>query len=89
MGVGDWVERKVGSVWKLVRGKKNEEKNVREALVKKNKGKKNISSSFSLLLTRKKNILMDAVFLVNVTNESIEQPIRLYLVLLTPCMTSL
>ena len=53
MGVGDWVERKVGSVWKLVRGKKNEEKNVREALVKKNKGKKNISSSFSLLLTWK------------------------------------
>ena len=85
----DCVERKVGGVWNLVRGEKNEEKNVREE-VKRASAKRtfrHLSHSYSL--GKHYFILMGAVFLVNVTNESIEQPIRLYLVLLTPCMTSL
>jgi len=88
--VGDWVERKVGSVWKLVRGKKNEEKNVREALVKKNKGKKNIRHlSHSYSLGKHYFNRLGVFFSKFVTNQSIEQPIRLHLVLLTPCMRSL
>ena len=50
MGVDDCVERKVGSVWNLVRGKKNEEKNVREE-VKRASAKRtfrHLSHSYSL-----------------------------------------
>jgi hypothetical protein len=69
--VGDWVKRKVGSVWKLLRGKKEQREECEEV-------KRVRAKSWTL-----------GVFSKFVTNQSIEQLIKLYLVSLTPCMTSL